>query len=219
MTKANLFACMCFLATLPTVSMAAIPYRVEQVRMPTASVTDGHDSQAYARDYRFYVGGAYNFSMWSDYTDDNDIAVGGKNTSSFDITAGVRVSDTFRVEGNYINTRADWNAFSLTGHTAMINAIIDARMDSLYRLFRSQKIVPYVGVGGGLTWNSADDVQFQKKISPTAAALAGVSFELGPWFAVDFGYRYFYMFTPQFDTIHNMAPTAHQLRAGARVSF
>lgn len=211
-----LFGLICI---LPMAANAAIPYRVEQVKMPAPETPDGYDSEAFARLRRFYVGGAYNFSMWQNYTDDNGVHVAGKNTSSFEAMAGVRVFDTFRVEANYIRTNAKYNAFKLTGDTAMINAIFDARIDNIYRLFRKQRLVPYVGIGGGVSWNSVDDAHIDNKITPVAAAMAGLGVELGDRFTLDFGYRYMYMFTPKFDVINDFAPTAHQFRAGARINF
>lgn len=211
-----LFGALCL---LPMAANAAIPYRVEQVKMPAAAIPDGNDVQAFARNYRFYLGGAYNFSMWNNGTDDANVSVAGKNTSSFEAVAGIRIVDTFRLEANYVRTNAKWNSFSLTGDTAFINAIFDARIDSMYRLFRSQKLVPYVGVGAGLTWNSVDNATIENKISPVAAAMAGLGIELGNRFTLDFGYRYVYMFSPNFDVIADFAPTAHQFRAGVRVNF
>lgn len=216
--KAKIFT-MLTLCMLPMVSHAAIPYRVEQVEMPTVAPVGGHDNQAFARRHRFYIGASYNFSMWDSYTDDKNVRVSGKNTSSFDVSAGVRLYDVFRLEANYINTRAEWNAFSLTGHTGMINAIVDARIDNIYRIFRSQHIVPYVGVGAGLNWNSPEDVHIENKISPVVAAIAGIGFDFGEHFTIDLGYKYFYMFTPEFDAVADLAPSAHQLRAGVRMNF
>ncbi len=207
------------LSLMPMAAPAAIPYRVEQTDYPAPQVISGNDSMALARENRFYIGGAYNFSMWDKFTDDKNVAINGKNTSSFDVTAGIRVYDTFRIEGNYIRTSGKWNAFELTGDTAMINAIFDARIDSMYRILRTQKLVPYVGFGAGLSWNTADNITIDDKISPVAAAMAGLGIELGTWFAIDLGYRYFYMFTPKFDGISDMAPTAHQFRTGIRISF
>lgn len=208
------------LLILPVAANAGIPYRVEQTRMPVADAPSGLDNEALARTRRFYVGGAYNFSMWMDYTDDTDLSIGGKNTSSFEAFAGLRVYDTFRLDANYIRTDAAWRQMSFTGDTIFVNAIWDARIDNIYRLFRTQMIVPYVGVGAGLSWNSADDgVHFDKKISPVAAALAGISVEFNSIFALDFGYRYFYMFNPGADNIADLNPAAHQFRAGARISF
>lgn len=209
---------LCALSLIPTVAGAAIPYRAEQVKMPAPETPTGHDAEAFARQRRFYVGASYNFSMWGNGADDN-VSINGKNTSSFEGVAGIRVYDIFRVEANYIRTSAKWNAFSLTGDTAMINALFDARIDNIYRLFRRQRLVPYVGVGAGVSWNSGDGVQIDNKITPVMAAMAGLGVELGDRFTLDFGYRYFYMFTPKFDAISDFAPTAHQLRAGVRVNF
>lgn len=209
-----------FLCMLPMAANAAIPYRVEQIKTPAAETPSGLDNEAYARTRRFYVGGMYNFAMWQNFTDDNDIAISGKNSSSFEGVAGLRVYDTFRVELNYLRTNAEYNALSLTGDTFFVNAIWDARIDNIYRIFRSQMIVPYIGVGAGLSWNSADDgATLDKKISPVAAALAGISVEFSSIFALDFGYRYFYMFEPGTDVIEKLNPSSHQFRVGARISF
>ena len=205
-------------ALTPMVANAAIPYRVEMVEMPVIIPESGNDPESFAREHRFYVGGAYNFSMWADENDGN-IAKNGKNTSSFEAVAGVRIYDTFRLEANYVRNNAEWDAFKITSDIAFVNAVFDARIDSMYRLFRSQIIVPYVGFGAGLSWNSTDDVTLDKKISPVAAALAGIAFELGEHFALDFGYRYMYMFEPGIDVISGFSPIAHQFRAGARINF
>lgn len=209
-----------FLCAFPMMANAAIPYRVEQIKTPVVDTPSGIDNEAYARTRRFYVGGAYNFAMWQNFTDDNDISINGKNSDSFEGIAGLRIYDTFRMELNYLRTNAEWNDLSLTGDTFMLNAIWDARIDNIYRIFRSQMIVPYVGVGAGLSWNSADDgATLDNKISPAAAALAGISVEFSSIFALDFGYRYFYMFEPGVSTIKKLNPAAHQFRVGARVSF
>ena len=179
-------------ALTPMVANAAIPYRVEMVEMPVVIPESGNDSESFSREHRFYIGGAYNFSMWSD-DNDGTVSINGKNTSSFEAIAGIRIYDTFRLEANYIHNSAEWDAFELTSDMAFINAIFDARIDSMYRLFRAQIVVPYVGFGAGLSWNSADGVTLDKKISPAVAALAGVAFELGENFTLDFGYRYMYM--------------------------
>lgn len=208
------------LCAFPMMANAAIPYRVEQIKTPVVDTPSGIDNEAYARTRRFYVGGAYNFAMWQNFTDDNDISINGKNSNSFEGIAGLRIYDTFRMELNYLRTNAEWNDLSLTGDTFMLNAIWDARIDNIYRIFRSQMIVPYVGVGAGLSWNSADDgATLDKKISPVAAALAGISVEFSSIFALDFGYRYFYMFEPGTDVIEKLNPSSHQFRVGARVSF
>ncbi len=202
----------------PGLATAAIPYRAQQAKMPAIQTPDGHDSEALARNRRFYVGGMYNFSIWQNGSD-SDIHLEGKNTSSFEGVVGVRVFDTFRIEANYIRTRAKWDAFTLDGNTGFINAIMDARIDNLYRLFYRQRLVPYVGIGAGLSWNSVDDAHIDNKITPAAAAMAGLGIELGDRFTIDLGYRYMYMFSPKFDVISDFAPTAHQFRAGARINF
>ena len=210
--KTLLFAAAC---VVPTIASAAVPYRVQQVRMPVVD----NDAESFAADHRFYIGGSYNYSMWSSYTDDRDTHVGGENTSSFDVVAGVRVTDFIRIEADYARTRAKWNAFSLDGNAGFINAIIDARIDGLYQILYHQHLVPYVGVGGGVVWNKSDDVDIKKKSVPAASALAGIGIELGDMFTIDLGYRYMYMFSPDFDGVSGMRPTAHQFRAGARINF
>lgn len=209
-----LFSIMCM---MPMVANAAIPYRTEQVNMPV-DTTPVNDDQALARLRRFYVGGAYDFSMWNNGADDT-VGIGGKNTSSFEAVVGMRVTDIFRLDANYIRTSAKWDAFDMTGDTAMINAYFDARIDSMYRLFYRQRMVPYVGVGAGVSWNSADGAKIENKISPVVSAMAGLGVELGEHFALDLGYRYMYMFSPEFDVISDFAPVAHQFRLGARVHF
>lgn len=215
MNKKILFS---FFALMPMVANAAIPYRVEQVQMPTIIPESGNDPESFAREHRFYIGGMYNFSMWSD-DNDGTVAINGKNTSSFEAVAGIRIYDSFRLEANYIRTDAEWDAFKLTGDTVFVNALFDARIDSMYRPFRPQMIVPYVGFGAGLSWNSADGATLDRKISPAAAALAGVAVEFGEHFTLDFGYRYMYMFKPGIETITEFNPIAHQFRAGVRVNF
>lgn len=209
-----LFSIMCM---MPMMANAAIPYRTEQVNMPV-DTTPVNDDQALARLRRFYVGGAYDFSMWNNGADDT-VGIGGKNTSSFEAVVGMRVTDIFRLDANYIRTSAKWDAFDMTGDTAMINAYFDARIDSMYRLFYRQRMVPYVGVGAGVSWNSADGAKIENKISPVISAMAGLGVELGEHFALDLGYRYMYMFSPEFDVISDFAPVAHQFRLGARVHF
>ena len=199
---------------------AAIPYRVEQVVMPAAQIPDGNDDEAFARVHRFYVGGMYDFSMWQSYTDDNDVHVDGKNTSSFDIVAGIRVYDTFRIEANYARIVAKYDDVKMTGDALFLNAIVDARIDSMYRLFRSQHLVPYVGAGVGLSGNKVDnDVKINDKLSGVLVAMAGLGIELGENFTIDMGYRYMYMFSPKFEGVHGLDPTAHQFRVGARINF
>ena len=211
-----LIGALCLIATSAN---ASIPYRVRQVVTPPAEIPDGNDDEAFARVHRFYVGGMYDFSMWQSYTDKNDVRVGGKNTSSFDIVAGLRIYDTFRLEANYTRANAKLGDISLTGNTLFMNAIFDARIDSMYRLFRSQHLVPYVGLGAGLSGNKVKHAKIDDKISPVVAVMAGLGIELGEYFTIDAGYRYMYMFSPKFDVVDGLNPTAHQFRVGARVNF
>lgn len=206
------------LLTLPLMANAEILYRVEQIKMPTPDTAYNNDNTSLTRNRHFYIGGGYNFSIWSDYTDKNNIDINGKNTSSFDIVAGMRVYDTFRIEANYANNRAKWNDLSMDGHTVFINAIFDARIDSIYRIFHTQMLVPYVGFGAGISWNSSE-YEIKNKTTPALGVLAGIGVEFNDIFALDFGYRYTYLFDPEFKTISDLNPTAHQFRAGARIHF
>lgn len=201
----------------PMASHAAIPYRVQQTKMPAAQTTNDRDSGD-GRVQNIYVGGWYNFSIWQNGADEN-VHVTGKTTSSFDAVVGLRVYDTFRIEANYIRTRAKWDAFSLNGHAGFINAIMDARIDNMYRLFYKQSLVPYVGIGAGASWNKARSVEIDNKVSPAFAAMAGLGIEMGDYFTLDLGYRYLYMFSPKFDAVSDLAPAAHQFRVGARINF
>jgi len=203
---------LCF---LPLAVDAAIPYQAEQVR----AIEKSNDSESFARYRRFYAGAAFNLAMWQDEADDV-ISVSGKNTGSFELMAGVRLYDTFRLEANYYHANPKWDGFSLSGNTMFVNALFDARIDSMYRPFRAvQKLIPYVGFGLGVSFNSASGATIESDISPVAAGLVGMGIELGDRFALDFGYRYFYMFSPNFDVMQDLAPAAHQLRFGARVNF
>ena len=207
-----LFALICM---APMRANAAIPYRVEQVKMPTPE-----ENETFASEYRFYVGGMYNVSLWQNYTDESNIAITGKSAQSYEGFVGLRVSDTFRLELNYTHTKASWNEMSFDGETFLLNALIDARIDSMYRLFRQQMILPYVGIGVGASWNSGtDSTILENKVLPAVAAMAGISVEFNPHFALDFGYRYLYMFNQKNNVINDLNPAAHQFRVGARVSF
>ena len=133
---------MTILCIMPTVAGAAIPYRTEQVQMPI--------EYSSINQHRFYVGGAYNFSMWQSFTDDMNISISGKNSSGFDLYAGTRISDTFRLEVNYMHAKAQWGQFSIKNDAFFLNAIIDARINIIYSLFQSQAFVPYIGIGAGV---------------------------------------------------------------------
>lgn len=200
---------------IPMCANAAIPYRVEQIKMP---VQEGNET--YASEHRFYVGGMYNLSLWQDFTDKNNVSTNGKSTQSYELIAGVRATDTFRIEFNYMNTQAEWNNMSFDGETFMLNAIIDARIDDTYRIIRNQMIMPYVGVGVGASWNFGKNTTIlENKVSAVVAALAGISIEFNPMFALDFGYRYFFMTNQKNNIFKDWYPSSHQFRAGARISF
>lgn len=204
------------LALVPGLANAEMPYRTQQVLYPDGEYE--YSLNPFSQDHPFYIGASYDFSMWSDYND-GELALTGRNSSGVDAVVGFRASDTFRIEANYAHLKANWDNLEFSSEQLFINAIIDARIDSIYRIFNTQILVPYVGFGAGLSWNSADEDILERKISPVVAALAGISVELGEYFALDFGYKYMYMFDPHVQTISDFNPTAHQFRAGARINF
>lgn len=201
----------CLLCVLPMHAGATVLYRVQTTSAPTDSV---NKNDTFASRHRFYVGGMYDLSFWQ-----NDGGVAGKATSGFDVVAGFRLYDTFRIEADYMNARAKWDDFALKTNTVFVNALVDARIDNLYRFFYKQKLVPYVGAGVGMTWVDGDDVAVEKDSVASMAALAGIAVELGEHFTLDFGYRYVYMFKPHTDVLPDLRPRAHQLRVGARINF
>lgn len=212
--KNKILVALCFM--IPVVADAAIPYRVEQIELPTTVEND--DSKTYAEEYRYYLGGAYNFYMWQDAISDNFFA-DGKTSSGFEAFVGMRLYDTFRIELNYMNLKPEWEGFSLSSNAAFVNAIFDARIDNMYSLFYNQMLVPYIGIGAGAVWNSATGIEIDKKLSPAMGFLAGVAVEFNNWFAIDFGYKYFYMLSPDFNKSYDFKPVSHMLRAGIRFSF
>ncbi|GHS98988.1 hypothetical protein FACS189421_08610 [Bacteroidia bacterium] len=215
----SLFSILCICAG----GANAMPYVAQHSGGASASdESELPSSESFAQRRRFYVGGDYNFSIWQS---DIDAAqrFQGKTAGSFDVMAGVRLYDIFRVEANYYQTRANWDGVSLSGNAAFINAIFDGRIDSPYQFFRRQYFVPYVGLGVGMSWNTSDGADINKEKSFAMAALAGLAVEFNDTFALDFGYRYLYMAAPEFEmpggTAKHFAPVAHQIRAGARISF
>ena len=203
----------CLFCFMPMMASASITYRVQKT-------WEGEDTtrEAYASKHRFYAGGMYNFSMWQNYTSE-DLTADGKDTSGFDVLLGVRLFDTFRIEADYLTTRAKWNIFSVNTNSAFLNAIVDARIDSLYRMFYKQKIIPYIGAGIGATWTSGVDVNVESDTVASFTVLAGLGIEFGERFTLDVGYRYLYMLKPGIEGIHDLAPNANQLRIGARINF
>lgn len=201
----------CLLCLIPMFANADVVYQDQQSALPK-------NMDTFAPKHRFYIGAMYDFSIWHDYVGDADI-VHGKNTSGLEAIAGFRAYDIFRIETNYMNTRAKWDEFAIKTDTLFLNAIIDARIDSLYRPIYKQKLVPYVGIGTGLTWYHSDDVKIKNDTNISVAAMAGLGIELGENFAIDLGYRYVYMFKPGIEQMSGLDPSAHQLRIGARVNF
>lgn len=212
----------CLLCLVPFAANADMIYTAEQKKPLAEDHESVADNQKFATHRRFYAGAMYNFTMWNNGEDESYIAL-GKNKSSFELMLGVRVYDTFRIEANYYQAEAGWDEFDLSGSTVFVNAIFDARIDSKYRLFRKQTLVPYVGLGIGASWNTVDsskiNIEIDNRTSAVVAGLVGIAIEMGDRFAVDLGYRYMYMFEPKFNVISDFAPTAHQFRAGMRVNF
>ncbi len=197
----------------PVMANADMTYRVQKT-------WEGDDAnrEAFASKHRFYAGGMYNLSLWQNHTSEN-MTADGKSASGFDVLLGVRLFDTFRIEADYFNTRAKWDVFSINTNTAFLNAIVDARIDSLYRMFYKQKLVPYVGAGVGATWVSGADVDVKSETVASFAVMAGLGVELGERFTLDLGYRYVYMLKPGVGVMRDLAPNANQFRVGARVNF
>jgi len=205
----------CIFCLVPMMANATVTYRVQKT---WSTDTDGGTNDSYASRHRFYVGGMYDFSMWQNYTSDYAEAK-GKDMSGFDVLLGFRLFDTFRIEADYLNTRAKWSGFSINTNTAFLNMIVDARIDSLYRLFHSQKLVPYIGAGIGATWTSGVNIDVESDTVASFAVLAGVGLELGERFTLDLGYRYVYMTKPGIENVRDIAPNANQIRIGARINF
>ena len=189
------------------------------------SDTNGEQRTAgsgFAADRRFYIGGDYAIGFWeSDIV--NGTRYAGKTGGGFDAMAGVRLYDWFRVEANYHNFDAKWDNLSMSGDAVFVNAIFDARINSTYRFFRRQYFVPYVGLGIGMSSNTADGTDIKNKTSMAYAGMAGIAVEFNDTFALDFGYRYMYLAAPEFvlpgGVAKSFAPVAHQVRAGVRISF
>ena len=201
------------LCIMPTYAGAEVLYTVQ------GTIEENVEQyNTYAARNRFYVGGAYNFSLWQDYIEDTILA-NGKESFGFDAIFGIRATDIFRIEGNYMYTRAKFDEFSIRTNTALVNAIIDARIDAPYRFFYNQHLVPYIGAGGGLTWVKGIDVSLGKELVPVANVMAGLGIEFDEFLTVDLGYRYIYMFGPGVETMPDFVPRAHQFRAGLRMNF
>ncbi len=123
------------------------------------------------------------------------------------------------MEMNYVNSDAKWDAFSIGTNSVFINAIVDGRVGHRYRRVYNQTIVPYVGVGLGLSWLSGDGIDVGKDMVGALAAMAGVGLEFIPRIGLDVGYRYVYNFNPDVDIAPNLRIMSHQVRVGARINF
>ena len=207
---------LCLFCLVPIAANAEITYRVQKTWEAR-----GEDAarDVYASKHRFYAGAMYNFSIWQDYTSDDNITAKGKDTSGFDVLLGIRWFDTFRIEADYFTTRARWNSISVDTNTAFLNLIVDARIDSLYRMFYKQKLIPYIGAGVGATWTNGKDTVVNNDTVASFAVLAGLGIEFNDWFTLDIGYRYMYVSKPGIEGFRDLAPNANQVRVGARINF
>ncbi|MDR0803731.1 MAG: outer membrane beta-barrel protein [Rickettsiales bacterium] len=197
-----------------------VAQRVEDVDPKNAKERGREDL---SRDRRYYLGGDFSYSFWQSEKQ-NGFDIDGRGNTGFDLMAGIRVYDTFRLEANYANTAAKYRGFSVSENIVMVNAIWDARIDYLYRWFHRQYVMPYAGFGVGLAFNDASGgAEIRRETSIAANAMVGLGIEFNEWFALDFGYRYLYVSSPELKIsgvkISSFAPSAHQLRAGVRVSF
>lgn len=204
----------CLLCMMPACASAEVLYTVQ------GNIEDNVGQyDTYAVRHRFYVGGTYDFALWQNYIDDTATVAKGKESFGFDAMFGIRATDILRIEGDYMYTRAKFDDFSIRANTALLNAIVDARIDAPYRFFYDQHLVPYIGAGGGLGWVKGVDTKVSKDIVPVANVLAGVGIEFDDFLTVDLGYRYIYMFGPGVETMPDFTPRAHQFRAGLRMNF
>ena len=205
----------CILCIIPMHAGATVLYHAQKAGTPNDS---GVVRDTFSSRHRFYVGGMYDFSFWQKETGDA-VVVDGKTSSGFDVVAGFRICDTFRIETDYMNTRAKWDEFGIKTNTVFMNALVDARVGDAYGFFYNQTFVPYVGAGVGMTWIDDKDVSVERDTVASLAAMAGVAIEMGEHFALDLGYRYVYMFKPNAEILPDLHPRAHQVRAGLRINF
>ena len=206
----------CLFCFVPMMANAEITYRVQKTWTERG---ENAARDTYASKHRFYAGAMYNFSIWQDYTTDDNITANGHDTSGFDVMLGIRWFDTFRIEADYFTAKAKWNGFAINTNTAFLNLLVDARIDSLYRMFYKQKLIPYIGAGVGATWTDGKDIVVDNDTVASFAVMAGLGIELNDWFTLDIGYRYMYMLKPGIDGFRDLAPNANQIRVGARVNF
>ncbi|MCL2369322.1 MAG: porin family protein [Alphaproteobacteria bacterium] len=148
----------------------------------------------------------------------------GNNSASFEFAAGLRATDNVRLELNYQRMTADFNSFELSSNVFMMNAIMDGRVDRQFTWLRRQWLVPYIGIGAGLSDNSISgaNATLEHDMAPVVAIMTGVSIEFSDSLALDIGYRYMYMFRTGVQIMGNdfdINPAAHQVRAALRLHF
>jgi opacity protein-like surface antigen len=172
--------------------------------------------------------------MWARVID-RPLLFEGDATNSFDAAIGHRVFDWMRIEASYYrpNYQLAGKRLSIKGHAITANAVFDARINNLYSFMSRQWFVPYVGAGFGLSFNKVNsDLPFRNaRLDHTTPLIfnimAGLSIEFNKSFALDIGYKYFYMAAPHLSMnvdvanyeLDDFSPTAHQVRAGIRISF
>ncbi|MCL2737595.1 MAG: porin family protein [Alphaproteobacteria bacterium] len=177
------------------------------------------ESYSRAEDKPFYAAVNFVGARWNNARKDG-FELDGKITPGFDLAIGARATDNIRLELNYYYADVKYDALKMNGHIFFLNALYDGR----FRAAARQWLVPYVGFGIGVSRNSttAADTDLGERFTPVVAALTGLAFELNRTFSIDVGYRYMYMFSPDFiiagDTFE-IPPTSHQLRTGLKVSF
>lgn len=135
-----------------------------------------------------------------------DSDIGRKNDSGFTGGAGIgyRFSDTFRgdLTADY---SGEYNVGSnkIDAWTLLANGYVDIPLTAT--------VVPYLGAGAGYGW--VDGKRGYSEDGFTAAAMAGVGFQISDSMTLDVGYRFRNAFIdgPNFYD--------HSLRAGIRVGF
>ncbi|MCL1902575.1 MAG: porin family protein [Alphaproteobacteria bacterium] len=226
-----------------TAANARVDYRVQAPKSYNNfdEETGREKPKTFASENRFYIKADFVTAWWQNAnlsipgTGTGTILRGDTDTS-FDVGIGVRWVDWFRTEFEYYRFGANYgigggsvDKISIKGDAFMLNAIIDARVNHRFAFLRSQFLVPFVGVGGGVTHNSLSDSTIAaghtlgKKYTPAVAAIAGVALEFNETFSIDFGYRYFYAFSPKIDEDifgdRGIVPNGHQFRVGAKINF
>lgn len=168
-------------------------------------------SKTLAENRPLYIAGFYNLNFWQDKS--NKIhQIKGKESKSFDIVIGHRVYDTFRIEANYTQINTKYDKFSFSNNGINLNFLFDGRVDSIYRIFKRQLLMPYIGFGVGTSWGDI-------KGNFIASGLFGISLELEDFIHLDFGYKYTYMSPINLKNMENFSPISNGIKAGIRINF